>query len=171
MISKKIIYGCESRGDADSPYLIRYTLIDTKYFQVCVHVFLRSDADDMHDHPWPFASLILWRGYNEVTAPWPKCSTCSQPIILKVAERRYECNNPICWSYEAYRIFCEPKKKSRKYPFQLLIRKATHRHRVELIKEKKAVTLVFMGKRIREWGFFTKSGWLKWTEYFKKMGC
>lgn len=65
--SRKIIYGCESRGDADSPYLTRWTLLDTRWGRVYLHVFHRSDADELHDHPWSFVSLILWRGYVEET--------------------------------------------------------------------------------------------------------
>ena len=67
LFQKKTIYGCEARGDAESAYLTRYCLIAGRFGQVAVHVFHRSDADDLHDHPWPFLSFILWRGYVEVT--------------------------------------------------------------------------------------------------------
>lgn len=66
-MKKKIIYGCEARGDADSAYLTRYTLVDRPNWQLCLHYFYRSDADELHDHPWDFWSLILWRGYIEQT--------------------------------------------------------------------------------------------------------
>lgn len=130
-MKKKIIYGCESRGDYDSKYLVRFTLIDTKLFQLCLHIFHRSDADEHHDHPWPFVSIILWRGYYEETL----------------------------------------KGKKRMWPGMILFRKATHRHRVELVNEKKAVTLVIMGRRRRHWGFYTAKGWQLWTRYFKERGC
>jgi hypothetical protein len=33
---------------------------------VFLHRFHRSDGDDaLHDHPWPFTSVILWGGYWE----------------------------------------------------------------------------------------------------------
>jgi hypothetical protein len=127
----KIIYGCESRGDGNTPYLTRYTIIDKKNWQLCLHVFHRSDADEHHDHPWNFISLIVWRGYIEET----------------------------------------PAGRKRKYPGMLLFRKETHRHRVELVNSKKAVSLFFMGKRKREWGFFTSKGWQLWTRYFIERGC
>lgn len=66
-IGKKIIYGCEGRGDGDQPYLTRYTLFQCRLFQLCLHVFHRSDHDDHHNHPWNFTSIILWRGYYEET--------------------------------------------------------------------------------------------------------
>lgn len=66
-MKRKIIYGCESRGDGDSPYLTRWTLFSGKWGAVYIHWFHRSDGDDRHDHPWGFWSLILWRGYIEDT--------------------------------------------------------------------------------------------------------
>lgn len=64
---KKIIHGCEARGDAQKPYLMRFTIIETSKFAIYFHKFLRSDADDLHDHPWNYRSFVLWPGYNEVT--------------------------------------------------------------------------------------------------------
>ena len=55
----------------DEPYLERYYVFlkdrDTFPFNVFVHKFLKSDPDDVHDHPWPFATLILRGGYWEWT--------------------------------------------------------------------------------------------------------
>lgn len=67
MFKKKIITGCESRGDADSPYLTRWTLFEFDSLGLMIHRFHRSDTDELHDHPWWFVSLILWRGYREHT--------------------------------------------------------------------------------------------------------
>jgi len=51
------------------PYLERYYVFlkDRKRFpfNVFVHKFLKSDPDDVHDHPWPYATLILKGGYWE----------------------------------------------------------------------------------------------------------
>lgn len=135
-MTKKIIYGCEERGDFDKPYLTRYTFLSFNLFKLYLHIFHRSDADDLHDHPWPFISIILWRGYYEET--------------LNSSLQRV---------------------KKRKYPGMVLIRKATHTHRVELISNKKAVTLVITGKYCRNWGFTTNKGWQLWTNYFKEKGC
>jgi len=131
LAKKQIIYGCESRGDGDSPYLTRYASPRLGPFRVCLHVFHRSDADELHDHPWGFASLLLWRGYVEQT----------------------------------------PQGRKRKWPGMILFRRATHSHRVELIDGKRAVSLVVMGPRRREWGFFTPQGWQQWKAYFLDKGC
>ena len=64
-MEKIIIRGCEARGDADKPYLTRWILLRKEKFALYFHKFHRSDADDLHDHPWNFFSFVLWRGYIE----------------------------------------------------------------------------------------------------------
>lgn len=131
-----VIYGCASRGDATSKYMTRYRLIETKKASLYLHYFHRSDFDVMHDHPWSFWSLILWRGYQEQT-PYG-----TQDIR----------------------------------PGRLLYRPATWIHSVHLRKNKDgrelpAVTLVLVGKKDREWGFYEPEGWIAFKEYFKKWDC
>lgn len=135
-----IIYGCEGRGDYNKPYLTRYTLIERPTWQICLHVFHRSDYPDFHDHPWDFWTLVLWRGYIEHL----------------------------------------PSGKRRIWPGMILFRPATHAHWVELISDadypesgpvKPAITLVFMGRRKREWGFWLNKRWTSWRDYFKVKGC
>jgi hypothetical protein len=47
----------------------------------------------------------------------------------------------------------------------ILFRKATHRHRVDLEPGVKAVTLVIAGPKTRPWGFYTQFGWMFWRDY------
>lgn len=156
MFGKKVIYGCESRGDHDSPYLTRFVLIGTPWFKVCLHIFHRSDNDELHDHPWPFISFILWRGYVEEIA--------SRLALL----RDTDWNHPGFVAWEKTQGLCLRK---RAYPGMILFRRSRHAHRVELINGKSAVTLVLMGKRERDWGFFTREGWEHFESYFKERGC
>lgn len=55
----------------NEPYLERYYVFlrDRKQFpfNVFVHKFLKSDPDDVHDHPWAYFTLILRGGYYEWT--------------------------------------------------------------------------------------------------------
>ena len=64
---RRIIY---DRLD-NEPYLERYYLFlkDRKDFpfNIFLHKFLKSDPDDLHDHPWAFRTLILSGGYWEFT--------------------------------------------------------------------------------------------------------
>lgn len=56
-------------GDKDEngkPLLTRLRIVSTPWFGVMVHWLHRKDADrDLHDHPWPFASVIIRGGYTE----------------------------------------------------------------------------------------------------------
>lgn len=53
------------------PYLERYYVFlkDRKHFpfNIFLHKFLKGDPDDLHDHPWGYATLILKGGYWETT--------------------------------------------------------------------------------------------------------
>jgi hypothetical protein len=55
----------------NEPYLIRYYVFLKERknfpFNIFIHKFLKSDPDDLHDHPWNYTSFILWGGYWEYT--------------------------------------------------------------------------------------------------------
>jgi len=142
-VKKLIIHGCEARGDYDQPYLTRWILLKREKFAIYFHKFHRSDADDLHDHPWSFISLILWRGYNEVTFAKSKYG------FMNLTER----------------------VTKRIYPGMIIFRKATHTHRVELLNNKPAFTLVIRFKYVRYWGFWINKQWQDFREYFKEQGC
>lgn len=143
--SKKIISGCAARGDAESAYLTRWTLFKSERRKVYLHAFHRSDHDVLHDHPWAFWTLILWRGYmEEYTVP-------SDGPITRVKTRRI-------WPGQ---ILFRPATH-------------THRvrlHRDTQGNERTAVTLVMTGPYIRDWGFHGVGGWVLWREYFTRNGC
>lgn len=56
-------------GPPDAPYLSRWWVLPpNRYFNAYVHRFHRSDDDRaLHDHPWPWCSIILSGGYIEHT--------------------------------------------------------------------------------------------------------
>jgi hypothetical protein len=53
----------------NEPYLERYYIFlkDRTWFpfNIFVHKFLKSDPDEVHDHPWPYCTIILRGGYWE----------------------------------------------------------------------------------------------------------
>ena len=53
------------------PYLIRYYLLfkERRNFpiNIFIHKIIKSDEEDLHDHPWPFWSFIIRGGYYETT--------------------------------------------------------------------------------------------------------
>ena len=121
------------------PYLERYYVFlkDRKSFpfNVFLHKFLKSDPDDVHDHPWAYATLILKGGYWE----WiPQFNSKGQ----KIGEIS------IWRGAGTFRTS-----------------KATSYHRIELDPNVECWTLFMPGMKQREWGFFSKGNWIQWEEY------
>jgi hypothetical protein len=56
-------------GNPKDPYIHRWYLIPrNSWCNLYLHHILRSDDDRaLHDHPWWFISIVLWRGYREIT--------------------------------------------------------------------------------------------------------
>ena len=49
-----------------SLYLRRWRLFKTPLFALMLHRIVQPDEDrDLHDHPWSFASLVVWGAYAE----------------------------------------------------------------------------------------------------------
>jgi len=101
------------------PYLERYYLFlkdrKTFPFNIFLHKFLKSDPDDLHNHPWPYISIPLYPGYWEHTK---EGTTWRGPFSFKRAPaetfHRVELdkNRPYCWT-----LFI-PGKKSQDWGFQ-----------------------------------------------------
>lgn len=112
-------------------FFVRYKVFTSQFFSVYLHEFYRSDRDRcLHDHPWPFLSVILRGGYFEHS------------------------QDGVRW--------CRPGS--------ILFRRATWAHRIELKNEKYWIegykrvrpwSLVIIGRKSRDWGFFTRDGWVK----------
>jgi len=122
---------------ANSPYLIRYTLIKTKWFSLKIHKIIQSDPEDLHDHPWSFISLILWGGYTEER-------------ILNPTDYASK------WKYK-FKFYS---------PLSLLIRKRPSIHRLILPKDKNGkprpcFTLVLTLRRKSSWGFWKSDQWVE----------
>lgn len=123
----------------NEPYLERYYLFlkDRKRFpfNVFLHKFLKSDPDDVHDHPWPYFTLILRGGYWE----WiPQFNSKGE----KVGELSV-------WRSPGHFRFC----------------KASSYHRIELDPTVTCWTLFCPGPQQKDWGFLSKGGWVQWEQY------
>lgn len=148
------------REGETSPYLIRYNLFECPWFSIKIHKIMQTDNDCMHDHPWSFLSIILKGGYWEIipVRQLPKHSN----------ERRYK--------WRCYDNPQSPSDLQRRYGVgSILYRPANWIHRLELnVVESRlgeryeyspATTLVITFKKSREWGFWTKKGWVPWNKY------
>lgn len=114
----------------NKPYLERYYVFlkDRKRFpfNVFIHKFLKSDPDDVHDHPWPYATLILKGGYYEWIPNFDSNGS-------KISETRH-------WRGPGHVRFC----------------RATSYHRIELDPNVTCWTMFMPGPQRREWGFLVK---------------
>lgn len=127
----------------DQPYLERYYLFlkDRKNFpfNVFLHKFLKSDPDDVHDHPWPYATLILKGGYYEWIPDFDKTGR-------KIGETQY-------WRGPGHFRVCS----------------ADSFHRVELKKDVECWTLFMPGPQKKDWGFLVNKDssqqWIQWQQY------
>ena len=126
----------------NEPYLERYYLFlkerDRFPFNVFLHKFLKSDPDDVHDHPWPYTTIILRGGYWE----WI-------PIFDSVGRKTGEIQH---WRGPGHFRTCS----------------ATSYHRIELDPNITAWTLFMPGPKQREWGFLVKNKWVQWQEYLQQ---
>lgn len=129
------------------PYLTRWWFISTRrHGRLYLHRFHRSDEDVLHDHPWAFWSLILWGGYIEHS---------DRPIHPFVPEASLNFSlRGVHWSRWHG-------------PLSLLRRPATWRHRVEIPDELRGRvwTLVWIGPKVRDWGFHCPKGWIPFQEH------
>ena len=127
----------------DEPLLTRYYLFlkDRKRFpfNVFLHKFHKGDPGDVHDHPWPYATLILKGGYYE----W--VPTFNPFTKEKVGETRY-------WRGPGHFRICG----------------ANSYHRIELHPEVTPWTLFMPGPHKREWGFLVKNKWIHNEQYLKE---
>lgn len=140
LLKKREIINC----DRDI-YLHRWFLIRNKWIGVYVHKFVRSDEDRaLHDHPWSFLVVPIWRGYIEHGERKWMDGQIGKPVARRV------------------------------YPIiGTRFRKATYRHRVELLWDEKewrpkpSWSLFFRFTKFREWGFWPKEGFVKWNKWWQ----
>ncbi len=134
---KRIVY---DRLD-NEPYLERYYLFlkdrDRFPFNVFLHKFLKSDPDDLHDHPWPYATLILKGGYYEWT-----------PVFNNKGKKIGEIST---W----------------RGPGHFRTSSARSYHRIELDPSVECWTLFMPGPKQRDWGFLVENNWVQWEQYLK----
>jgi hypothetical protein len=128
-------------GRSGQPYLTRWVLLGTRFGEgrkLFLHYFHQSDyAGALHDHPWPFVSLLIWPGYFEHEGSYV------QP--------------PMIYHGGATRVWHRP--------LSILVRPALWRHRVEILPGRGCWTLVATGRKARSWGFWCPSGYRPWREH------
>jgi hypothetical protein len=132
---KRIVYDRVS----DKPYLERYYLFlrdrERFPFNVFLHKFLKSDPDDVHDHPWPYFTVIIRGGYYEWIPQFDSAGRKFGEIGHWRGPGHFRCS-----SADSY-------------------------HRIEIDPEVTCWTLFCPGIKQRDWGFLVQNQWIQWEQY------
>ena len=93
--------------ESNEPYLERYYIFlkDRTWFpfNIFLHKFLKGDPDDVHDHPWPYATLILKGGYYEYTPSFE-----NGKMVGETKHWRGPGHFRVCGAYSHHRIELKP---------------------------------------------------------------
>lgn len=151
------ILGKEIIGPPACPILYRWTLIRSPLGRLMLHRFL-PNADDRadHDHPAAFWTLVLRGGYDDrVPCPW--CNGINLSLDDEHGIHCHLCaNSGEVWG-------------DRMRPGMLRKREATYRHRTRVLPTG-CWTIVWMGRKVREWGFWRDGRWWPWREHERRFG-
>jgi hypothetical protein len=64
-------------------------LIPSELENLYLHRFLRGDDEDLHDHPWPWATLIVRGGYWEQLGDDRRAWRDAGDVLLRAAAQRH----------------------------------------------------------------------------------
>lgn len=144
LLELRVIVNCDH-----DPYLYRWYVFRTKWVSLFIHKFVRDDEDRaLHDHPWPFLVIPIWRGYVEHCEKWCDCFNCREHPTMP-----------------RQRI---PHARRVRPLLGMRLRRATYRHRVELIAGKPAWSVFIHFRRWREWGFWLPEGFIQWNKWWQE---
>lgn len=115
--------------------------IGCRWFGVYVHRIAAPDPGlDLHDHPWPFVSLILGGGYTEEAADAREASVLARYVEHGSMHRRRGTER----TWRRWSIHRMP---------------LTIAHRITAV-EPGTWTLVLRGRKSRSWGFYLSDGYI-----------
>lgn len=127
-------------------YLDRWGLGTDRFGGVLLHRMSAPDPGvDLHDHPWWFASLVLWGGYVEERA-----DTRDAPFFARLAE-----------TYTSSRRGEERERR----PGTVATTRLDECHRIIRLRRRSCWTVVVRGPRRRRWGFYLPDGWVDERTY------
>lgn len=163
--SKREIRDCDG-----STYMHRWFVLRNDLFAIFIHKFVRSDFERaLHDHPWSFIVIPLWRGYIEH-------SDRRNDFITPEEEKEFG------------DISVRIPVRRRVYPILgIRFRRAEFRHRVELFTKRtyyvswadgfpdgKSVdeplpswSIFIRFRKRRKWGFWLPNGWEEAVAWWK----
>lgn len=130
--------------DPGSTYLARLRIVETPLFGLYLHRFGRPDASrHLHNHPWPFGSLVLRGGYSEVVAADFDHAVTYAKDGSHSEHRHWR---PGSWHRITMRQF----------------------HTIAVLDAVPTWTLLFVGRRRTGWGFATEEGFVDHLAYERR---
>lgn len=175
LFKKREIVNCDH-----DVYLHRWFIYRGTRIGIYIHKFVRSDEDRaVHDHPWDFLVIPLWRGYiehSEVKCPYAyPCIHCAPGHDVGFPK-----NQP-----------CRLNQVNRVRPILgTRFRRAEYRHRVELLPEMintqspwdtegiltpeptgrdlPSWSLFIRFTKRRQWGFWTNNVFQHWNKWWQE---
>jgi hypothetical protein len=128
--------------EPDENYMTRWRVVSVPWFGLYVHRLNKPDPrPTLHDHPWPFLSLVLRGGYTEdVGIRPPGCDDCP------VSGRR--------------------ARSWRRGSIHRMRR--TDAHAITELRRSPTWTLLLVGRRHRHepsWGYWDEDGWTPFDEH------
>jgi hypothetical protein len=160
----KTIVNCDR-----DPYLHRWYLVRRPEFGVFIHKFIRSDEDRaLHDHPWNFFVIPVWRGYIEHSEEYPPCPDCDANGVVEVFEGSVHQMTTPCSCCDLKGYITVPVRR-RVWPIiGMRFRRAEYRHRVELVAGKPSWSIFIRFKSRRDWGFWPMEGFQQWNKWWQE---
>ena len=143
----KVVNITGTAGDGDT-YMIRYIVLKNRFCNIYIHQFLRSDRDDLHDHPWHFMTYLVRGAYKE----WKYNKKTGRDDITF---RSVKYNRLVF------------RKATDQHRVEVYHDLKQHE------KDKAALTLFISGPILREWGFIKEvnrgplryRSWIHWRKY------
>lgn len=185
-LSEKLMAYCTRKGRVfmitgtagpEDVYLIRYYVIRSRFFNFFIHQFLRSDRDDLHDHPWNFCTYLVRGAYteNKFNPETGKVEATRRENTKQVYSYRTRVTGVDSRGYEVVEAY-DQRYYNHRQKNTFVFRRATDQHQVVVDRDLKlhekdeaALTLFFSGPTKREWGFVREDEnqreWIPWRKY------
>lgn len=153
----KLVLG-QHIGPPDCP-LMRRWFLETPLGSLRLHHFIKSDDErHLHDHPWPFATLVIAGSYDDYSY-CPLCEGLGRITVLHAAHRS---------TVNCHRCLGKGKLVDHLRRGSFRIRPAKHRHAVRTTG---AWTVIVTGPEERLWGFWMAPDVFRpMADYFRRYG-
>jgi len=131
-------------GNPDHLLITRYRIVTTPWFGIMVHALESPDSTrHLHNHPWPFLTVILRGGYDQLISP-----SLEHAVQAEQAEGT------------KHQV---PTKVMRPGSFGWMTRRGFHA--IARLHRYPTWTLFITGPRGGDWGFATADGFVEHDEY------